>query len=443
MTPRADRVPASAWALVGVLLVFFVFSYLDRTALALVVGPIKASLDINDVQIGLLNGFAIASAYALCGVPMGWLADRYDRRWVLFVGVAFWGAATVACGFARSMEELFVYRMLVGAGEAALMPTAHSLISDRFPRHRLGVALSVYSIGGSVGSGVALILGGAFVNEALKAPYMDLPLLGPIESWRTVFFMTGLPGIVAALLILLFREPTRKKTISFGTGEVGTAEGMFAFLRRRWQIWIMFVAVFGVMNICNAALVFWQPAHLERYFNWSPAAYGLGLGITYAVAGTIGMLVSGWMVDRMAARGIKDAPLRYFLWALGLSTPFVIFALLSSNVWVYFGLIWLAKFATVNFLGIGSLAVQLTTPPHLKGRMAALLTTVVMTLFGTSVGASLPPLFARDILHDDVRMGAAIAFTFAICIPIAFVAAIFGLRSFRQAVTEAENEALG
>jgi MFS family permease len=437
MLEEKPPVSRAAKVMVGILLIFFVFAYLDRTILAMIVDPVRKSLGLDDVQLGSLIGFALASAYAIGGIPFGWLIDRADRRVVLFCGVLFWGLATAGCALVENFQQFFIARMLVGFGESSLMPAAHSLISDSFPRRRLATALSVYTLGSMVGSGVSLILGGAVITLMSHQHELTIPVLGAIDPWRAVFLMVGLPGAALSVLILLIREPSRKVNKHPAPGNVG--ESMVKFVLRQWPLWLVFTVVFGGMNICNAALVFWQPAYMSRFFHWSAAQYGLALGLSYAVAGSAGLLFSGWAVDRMYAHGIKDAPLRYYLWALILSTPFVLIALLSANVWIYLGLIWIAKFATVNFLGIGSAAVQLSTPTHLRGRMAALFTTVIVSLLGASLGASIPALIARDLLHDEQRMGRAIAVTFIICVPLAVAAILFGMRAFERAVKEAED----
>lgn len=437
MSERSSgEVRCGEWALLSVLVLFFTVAYVDRTILALMVDPVRRGLKLDDVQISLLIGLAFASAYALAGVPIGWLVDRFSRRWTVFGGLLFWGAATAACGLARDFTQLFVLRVLVGMGEATLMPSAHSMISDSFPRARLTGALSIFSLGTMIGAGVSLIVGGAVINSFAHRAFVEVPLLGPAEPWRVVFFCTGIPGLFLASLILLFREPTRQRSV--GDRLRAPTISMMRFLRKHWQIWVMFTVVFGGMNICNAALLFWQPTYMSRFFHWNAAQYGLGLGLTYAIAGAAGLVFSGWAVDRLWSRGVRDAPLRYYLWALLISTPFVVYALLSRNVWIYLGLIWIAKFATVNFLGLGSAAVQLTTPSELRGRMAALFTTVIISLVGSSLGASIPALITRAGLHGDQSTGQSIAITIVICVPLAVGAILWGAPSFRKAVDEAE-----
>lgn len=429
-----------AWMAVGILLLFFIFSYVDRNILAMVVDPVRASIGLSNQQMGLLIGVALASAYAAAGIPFGWLVDRYDRRLILFCGVVGWGIATAACGYSQTFAQFFILRMLIGVGEASLMPAAQSLIGDLFNRDRLGVAYSTFSMGPFIGAGVSLIGGGWLVHELAQAGAIQLPGLATAEPWRAVFVIIGLTGAALAWLIFLFPEPPRNRGRDPAIRSSASSEGLFSFLRRRRKIWLVFAIVFGGMTACNGALIFWQPTYMSRYFHWNPAEYGLALGLTSAPAGILGLIFSGNIVDWMGRRGIKDAPLRYYLIVLIVTTPLVLAALLTSNVWIYLGLIWVAQFGTINMVGIGLLCVQLTTPQHLRGRVTALLTTVVMTLIGASAGASLPAYIARDVLHDEVRLGYSIALIFAIIAPLAIAALFLGMRAFRAAVAETEAE---
>jgi MFS family permease len=287
--PNTEVLPRRPWALLSTLVVFLVFSYLDRTILALVVDPVRRSLGFDDQQIGLLIGFALAFAYAIAGIPMGWLVDRFDRRVVLFGGVMFWGIATASCGYVSTFEEFFVVRMLIGIGEAVLTPASHSLIPDVFPAKRLGIAFSIFSMGSYIGAGFALIGGGYAVHLLLRRAGVMLPFLGETDAWRGVFVLVGLLGAALSPLIFLFREPPRRH--SHGSVPDGTAgrERLAAFVFSNWKIWIMFTLTFGGMTACNAALTFWQPTYMSRFFHWNAAQFGLGLGLTYAVAGTIGL----------------------------------------------------------------------------------------------------------------------------------------------------------
>ena len=138
--PPAWPRPAYRWYVVGVLLLAYTLSFIDRMILSLLVAPIRAALDISDTEVSLLIGLAFALFYTLLGLPIAWIADRWNRRNLILTGVALWSVMTAGCGFAGSYAALFLARMGVGVGEAALSPAAYSMLSDTFPRDRLARA---------------------------------------------------------------------------------------------------------------------------------------------------------------------------------------------------------------------------------------------------------------------------------------------------------------
>jgi MFS family permease len=150
-----------AWLVVGLCMVAYVFSFIDRQILALLIGPIQADLKLSDTQFGLLQGLAFSLFYATMGIPIASLADRHPRPLIITVAVAFWSLATMACGLAGTFMALFLARLGVGAGEAGLSPATYSLIGDLFPRERLGRAIGVYSMGSFLGAGIAFLVGAA------------------------------------------------------------------------------------------------------------------------------------------------------------------------------------------------------------------------------------------------------------------------------------------
>ena len=427
-----------AWALLALLLLYYTIAIIDRNAISMVVDPIRKQLDISDVQISLILGLAFSSTYSTFGFFTGWLVDRAPRRLVIFSGVTLWGVAEAACGLANSFGMLFGARLFVGLGEAALMPAAHSLISDSFARKDLAKAMSIYSMGSVIGGGLALVIGGAAVDYLTTIGGMTFPFIGQVRPWQSVFLLTGLPTILLALLIFLVPEPARRRQAVPDGPAAGPRIGFAGFMRRNWRLWVIFFGVFGVMNVVNGAMIYWQPAYMSRFFHWRPADYGMALGLISAVAGAAGMMFSGWLVDRMFAGGQKDAPLRYYFWALIVSTPLVITAFLAGKVWVYLGLIWVAKFAMINFLGFASAAVQLTTPREFRGRAAGIFTTIVVCLVGAVAGPVIPAAITQYILHDETQIGLALAITVAVCVPIALITIVWGGKHFRRAIDEAE-----
>lgn len=429
---------SSPWLLVSVLLALYVISYLDRTIIAMLVDPIRHDLAITDTQMSLLIGLAFGLSYSFAAIPMGWLVDRYPRRWLIFASLSFWSLATAACGLAVTFSHMFAARVAVGLGEAPLHPASHSMISDTFPLNRLASAISVYSIGAVVGSGLSLIIGGYLIEFLQSAPSVVLPVVGRLSSWQLIFMAIGMPGLLLSLLVFCFTEPPRRGRYSDGQKTASWAD-LLKFMRKRWLVLTCFTIAFGGMQVVNGAFVWWQPAYLSRYFRMSPAQYGLALGLISVGAGVAGTLFSGWMVDRLYRRGCKDAHMRYYWWALIVSTPFVLIALLSTRVEIYFGLIWIAKLLMINFLGFSTAMIALITPSDLRGRMSALFTNLVLALSASTLGPLVPALISDHILHDEIRLGRALAITIVVFVPLALVALWTGRKALREAVTEAES----
>lgn len=425
-----------AWLLVIVLLLFYVFAVMDRTVIAMLVDPIRADLGINDTQVALLMGLAYAAAYAGGALPMGYLVDKLPRKWLLYFAVTFWGLAEAACGLATGFVGLFLARMGVGLGESPLHPSAHSMIADTFAKRRLATAMSVYSTGALIGTGVALIVGGWIVNALLQVETVTIPLFGAVKPWQLAFIITGVPGLLLALLILPFREP--KRTIHHGGGD-GSWADLLLFMKQKWRVVLAISVIFGGMNIVNGALIKWQPSYLGRFFHLNPAEYGMALGLIYAIAGVAGLLFSGWLVDRLYSKGVKNAHLNYYGWAIALSTPIVLYGLLSDNLWIYLATAMVAKFATVNFMGVAAAIVQMISPPRLRGRLSAIFFLMVIALLGSTFGPLIPAAISDYILHDEIRIGRALAATLAIMAPLAILAILWVRDPLQKAVAEADR----
>src|ERR1700722_17060952 len=201
---KAANAPFSlryAWYVVGVLTLLYAFSFIDHQIFSLLVGPLRRDLHIGDTRISLLMGFSFALFYTFFGIPLGRLADIYSRRLIIAAGLVLW------CGFATTFETMVLLRRGVGVGEAALSPAAYSLITDYFPRDRLATAVSVYSMGIYVGSGMAYLLGGLVVAYASTQVMWNIPPLGAVHPWQIIFLLVGLPGMAVAPLLFTVREP--------------------------------------------------------------------------------------------------------------------------------------------------------------------------------------------------------------------------------------------
>ena len=240
---------ATAWYCTVLLGLLYWLSILDRTIISLMVDPIKNDIGISDVQFGMLHGMAFAVTFSLFGLVAGMLADRSSRRVIVFVSVAVWSIATAACGLAREFWHLLLARVGVGAGEAGLNPCATSMITDMFPPARLTLALAVYALGASAGSGCAYLFGGVLVETISKADTFLLPLVGAVRPWQAVFFIIGLPGIALALLSFTMQEPARRGVLRqpsqpVSSSLLGNYQELWRFMRSRGRFFC--AALFGI-----------------------------------------------------------------------------------------------------------------------------------------------------------------------------------------------------
>ena len=202
-----------------VLMVAYIFSYIDRQILAMLVGPIKADLGVTDFELSLLNGLAFAVCFTVLGVwPVGQWADRGNRRNLAAAGVFLWSLMTAVCGRVTSYAGLFVARVGVGVGEATLAPAAYSMIADYVPPARRGRALGLFSMGIYLGIGVAIMVTGLVVQAVGSMPVMHWAVIGEVRGWQVAFLILGPPGMLVSLWLLTVREPARREAAASTTG---------------------------------------------------------------------------------------------------------------------------------------------------------------------------------------------------------------------------------
>jgi MFS family permease len=424
--PEARSGSLYPWIMVGFLMILYTSSFIDRTILSLLVKPIRADLNITDTEISLLAGFAFTLFYTVAGIPCGWLVDRWNRSYLVAWGVAIWSVLTASCGLATSFWQLFLARLGVGVGEATLSPAAYSLVSDTFPKDKLGRGLSIYALGIPVGSGLALVIGGHVIGAIQEAGVPTLPLLGQLQPWQFVFMAIGLPGLLlAALTVLVVREPKRHKQTMGDASRVGET---IAYL---WQNREVYAPIF--LGLSFAALFSyggnqWFPSYLQRVLHFTVPEAGQFMGLATLIFGIGGSMTAGYFADRLIARGHGDAHFRVgmfyslalmFTGALG---PIVPNEMLSQS------LIALGSFFSITWVGSNAALLQLVTPPRMRGQVSAIYV-FSTTIIGFGMGPTAIAFVTDHVFGDDLAVGKSLALVGFVSLSIAVLVMQLGRKT--------------
>jgi len=392
---------AYPWFVVAILMVAYVFSFVDRQILNLLVGPIRRDLGISDTQMSLLMGFSFAVFYTVMGIPLGKLADSKSRRGLIAIGVVVWSVMTALCGTARQYWQLLIARIGVGVGEAALSPAAYSMIADYFPPAKRATAISVYSMGIYIGSGLAFLVGGLVIQFVTAQGEIVLPLVGATRPWQVVFFVLGGAGLLFSLAFLLVREPPRH---GVKVGESAATLGeLWAHLKLNRRTVLCHNLGFSALAFCSYGTGAWIPTFFIRTFGWTPGEVGLVYGLVAMFAGSGGVIFGGRLADRWMRQGIADASLRVGIWAAVLLVPFsVIYLLMPSGKLAAVFMVPLVFLVAMPF-GAAPAAIQEIMPNRLRGQASAIYLFLV-NLVGLGLGPTAVALVTDYVFHDDLAV---------------------------------------
>lgn len=410
----------------------YTLSFVDRQILGLLVPFIKSDLKINDTLVGLLAGTAFAIFYAVMGLPLGRVADSANRRNLISICIAFWSIFTAGCSLARSYAMLFLARMGVGIGEAGLNPASFSILSDLFPKERLGAALSVFYIGNLLGSSLALIVGGSVVQAVTRQPEITLPILGTMASWRATFLILGLPGLLFALLVFTVKEPIRKNLARTSSGATKLSlEQTFAEIRSRWQSVLGISVGFALQAACNYGFNLWVPQYFLRVHGWTIGQTGRALGLLILPFGCLGLYLGGWFSERWQKQGKIDGALLVGIpCAVGILL-FLVPAMLMPSAGLSLALIGPGFFFLVLPMGTAGAALQLIFPNQVRAQVSALYL-FILNLGGLSLGPLLPGVFTDYFFKDPKMIGAALALTMAIAAVLMLVVILMTREPYRK-----------
>ncbi|MDX2222870.1 MAG: MFS transporter [Rhodospirillaceae bacterium] len=428
--------PAYAWYVVAVLMLGYVFAFLDRQILALLVQPIKRDLGLSDTEISLLLGLAFAVFYTLLGIPIGRLADRANRRTIVAAGIAVWSLMTMACGLARGWGQLFLARVGVGIGEATLQPCASSLLGDYFPRGRRGLAYSVYAWGLGIGAGLSFVLGGRAIEYFTALGEVTVPVVGTLAPWQMVFVAVGAPGLIVALLMLTVAEPARRDRIA-GAGEQVPLRDVVGYLTTRWRTYGSMFLGLSVMTIIGNAYVAWMPSVFVRVHGWSIGQLSLWYGVILGVGGPIGVTLGGWLGDQLYRRGVKDGHMRAAFYGVLLLVPTAIIAPLIPDPELAMAVVALNAIGAAMPSAAGPAALMMATPNQMRGQVTAVYWFVI-SLLGLTIGPTSVALITDFVFADENAVGFALSIVSAVAGLLVTWVLVYNLRHFKGTVEETE-----
>jgi MFS family permease len=428
------KVAKGAWWMLGVLWLLYSLSFLDRFIITMLVDPIRADLGLSDFQMSLILGPAYAICYAFATFPFGWAADRFPRRLVAFAGVIFWSLATAGSGLAVSFGGLLIARICVGLGEAALSPTAYSMIGDRFPRQRLTTASAIFQTAIKAGSAAAFGIGGLLLTIATQMSASGEGWLGHVAPWRPVMLMVGLPGLLFGLLLFTFPEP--KRILSPRETSEGSPP-LWPFVVAHRQVLIPLALGFAFTSLGATALASWTPTYVGRRFGWSPLHYGAMLSVLN-IAAAAALVLKGGIVDWLFKRGLKDAHIRFYCWLLAASLPVALTLFFVGNPYVFFGMYAFLLLVMISFGAYGTAAMAVLAPSQLRGRLTALLL-LIINLAGSGLGATVVGALTDFVFRDKDKIGMSLAVTISFALPCALIALWSSLAPWRRALARNES----
>ncbi|GAA5060494.1 MFS transporter [Erythrobacter westpacificensis] len=365
----------------AMLLVVYIFNFIDRQILSILAAPIQADLDLSDGEMGLLGGLSFALLYSTMAVPLAALADKTSRSWVIAVSLAAWSGFTALCGLAQNFWHIFLARLGVGIGEAGGVAPSYALIGDYFPSSQRATALSIYSLGIPIGSGLGVLMGG---------------YIAATVDWRAAFFAVGLAGvIIVPVFKFLVRDKARPKVAADNSAplpETPSLKETAGVLARKKSFWFLSFGA-AMSSMLGYGIAFWLPSLLIRSFAFDLVQASQFFGAVLLIGGVIGVMAGGLLADRLGGRDRA-----YYAWLPGLAfflgAPLFAAGITSSDWKLAFVLFLLPQALAYIWLGPVLSAVQHLVVPAARSTASALFL-LINNLIGLGGG-----IYALGALSD-------------------------------------------
>jgi len=434
--------PAYRWYVVTLLAIAYAVSYIDRLIISLMVDPIKASLALSDTQVSLLIGLSFAIFYTTTAIPIAWLADRFSRRNIIVSGITVWCLMTTACGFARNFTSLFIARMGVGLGEAALAPASNSMIADSFPKEQLGKALGVFASGIAIGVGISFVVGGQLLALIGPSKPYDIPLIGTIVGWQLTFIILGIAGLLLGAFMFTIKEPERKVDGPNSAAQAKSSGPTFSetidyFKAHKLVYGTLFLGYAAAQTAFFAAGA-WVPSLFLRVYEWDVARFGTIYGMITSIMGLVGIIAGGWACDHFYKKGVKDTHWRIVL-TVFCFIPLYALIPIFDNGFIAMGLLATGNIAAFAAAIAAPAAILLITP-NLYRAMATALFFFSINIIGMTSGPFLVALLTEKVFHDPNSIAEAIAIVAVCSWTLAIIILWSGLKFYRARIHDYETE---
>ncbi|MBH0114145.1 MFS transporter [Novosphingobium sp. YJ-S2-02] len=401
---------ASPRLVLAMLLIVYIFNFVDRQILAILAAPIQQDLGLDDAQMGLLGGLAFAILYSTLGVPLASLADRTSRSWVITGSLVCWSAFTAACGLAQGFWHIFLARLGVGIGEAGGVAPSYAVIGDHFPSEKRAFALSIYSLGIPLGSAAGVLAGGYVAARV---------------DWRAAFFVVGLCGLlVAPVFRMVVRDKPRPKAVPGTVDDSARLGHVAAILACKKAFWLL---SFGAASssMLGYGLAFWLPSLLQRSFGLDLVETSWFIGAVLLIGGSAGVLLGGRLADRLG-----KADRAFYGWvpacAYIAAVPLFAAGIMTSSVPLAFALFLVPQALAYVWLGPVTSAIQHLVPPPARATASALFL-LINNLIGLGGGiyalgalsTALTPIYGSEALRTSMLIGLALYLVAALLMALA------------------------
>ncbi|WP_252259867.1 MFS transporter [Erythrobacter aurantius] len=441
--PAAPARPslAYAWYSLGVLVVVTLFAFIDRQVIILLAEQIKVAFKLSDLQLGFLQGTAVALFSAVAAYPLAWAADRIDRRLVLSVCIAVWSLAVVGCGLAQSYTQILIATAMVAAAEAGLAPMTFAIIPELFPPEKRQLANSVFALVSVATGSIALALGGAMIAGVGALQPSLPPDLAGLEVWRLSFFAVALPAPFMIALLFTARLGGRGK---MAHGAVEAAEpqqeepvgSLVSFLFDRGAAMLRLYGALGIANFGYQALLAWVVVIGLRAFSQTEAEVGAAIGLAALAATPVGF-VSSLALTRLFARRVGPSfPVRLLTIGYLISGPILGLLWLAPSAEVFYAIIFVGYAINITMGMILPTAIQSLAPPALRAR--AISVNFVVNVLLSSIAAPLVG-FLSDSFGSDPRV--ILTSALMVTVPSLIVAGLVLLtaqKAFGEALADAK-----